>query len=62
MGWGVKEIYKEKSEDLSRIFKKQKKTLEQEVRRGWRIYICCRQVEVLQYFSHIKNLNPSYNL
>lgn len=27
MGWGVKEIYKEKSEDLSRIFKKQKKTL-----------------------------------
>lgn len=57
-GWGVKEIYKEKSEDLSRIFKKQKKPLN---RRCGEVgeYICCRQVEVLQYFSHIKNLNPS---
>lgn len=65
-GWGVKEIYKEKSEDLSRIFKKQKKTLEQEVRRGWRIYMLQAGggASIFQSYkkfkSQLKSVNTAY--
>lgn len=48
--------YIEKERDL-KACPEFKKNLEQEVRRGWRSYTLQAGGE-LQYFSHIKNLNP----